>query len=120
MATARVFALPKGVEMVGAIATALIAWIVAFVFAMENSDTNRPRSIPLAALGAFVGSVAMLVAFPKVLTVAQEQMVKIALLPWVILLLGVVLVLLSLVSHKVPTFLILVGMFVVVWAVCRL
>lgn len=108
--------------MVGALIVAVVAGLAAIVFVSKSKSESgdlKPRSIPLAAVSAFVGSVAILVAFPQMLSIAQE-----ATGPWwakaLIVAVGVILILLAVSeSDKIPTWVLLVGMLVVTWGVFR-
>lgn len=105
--------------MLGPIVTALVAWLVALVFASQNKETQKPRSLPLAMVAAFIGSISLVIAFPKMLGwdrgVAGTMIVQA-----LVLAVGVILILLAVATEKVPTGIVLLGMFVVVWAVCRM
>jgi|GEM_PF-6174390 len=105
--------------MIGAALLALFAYLSAWVFASQNKKTERPRSMPLAIFSAFIGSVAMLVAFPKMLSWnlgIAGSMVGLLLIGAI----GVIILLLAIGQSKLPTVFIALGMLAVVWVGFRL
>jgi hypothetical protein len=78
---------------------------------------NKNKNVPLAAISAIIGSIALLIAFPEMLSFGGT-MTDIALL--VVGLIGIICILMAFASKKAPTgIMLLIGAIMVAWALFR-